>query len=95
MTVQFLIVSMVVGLCFVYSAWSLMPQAGRRAVSTGLLLLPLPDQLAIRLQVNGRKPACGDCDGCDRATAASAFTHVVRFHPPQVRASTCDASHVR
>lgn len=95
MTAQILIVSMVVALCFVYSAWSLMPQAGRRAVATGLLLLPLPDALAKRLQANGRKSACGDCDGCDRSTVASASTHLVRFNPPQVRASTRDASHVR
>jgi hypothetical protein len=93
MTVQFLIVSMVVVLCFVYSVWSLMPQAWRRAVSTGLLLLPLPDLLAIRLRANGRKTACGDCDGCDRASAAPCY--VLRFHPPQARASKCDASNAR
>lgn len=104
MALQSLITSVVVSFCFVYAAWSLMPQAGRRTVSRALLRLPLPMQLTTSLQGMLRTPAGCDCAGCDKATVplvrpvkllttASASTHVLRFHPRKL-ASTRDVPHV-
>lgn len=67
MTAQTLIMSLLVLLCSVYAAWTLMPSAARRALATWLLGLNLPRQLAEPLaKAAAPGSACG-CNGCDRA----------------------------
>ena len=84
MTLQSLIVTVVVGGCFVYAAWTLMPQGVRRMLANGLLRLPLPDQLTATLQQALRASGGCNCSGCDQAPAKpAALTQPLRFHPPQ------------
>ena len=62
-----LLVFTLVSACFVYAAWTLMPQAARRALSTGLLRLPLPQRWSAYLQKMTQAPAGCQCSGCEHA----------------------------
>ena len=68
MALQSLIVFIVVACCFVYAAWTLLPQVARRAAARSLLRLPLPRSLASTLQTAASASASCHCSGCDRAT---------------------------
>jgi hypothetical protein len=92
MDVQSLAVFVVVSCCFVYAAWSLMPQAARRALANGLLHLPLPRQLVFTLRKAASASAGCQCSGCDRAQpevsppggaakGSSSSQQVLVFHP--------------
>jgi hypothetical protein len=89
MALQSLIVSLLVGCCFVYAALNLMPQALRRLLAGALLRLPLPRSFAAYLQKAAQGSAGCGCSGCDQAPAKLAGSvqtpvpseHVVRFHP--------------
>lgn len=93
MTLQTLIVSGLVVSCFIYAAWSLMPQALRRLLAGALLRCPLPRPVAAYLQKAAQASAGCGCSGCDQAPAkrVSPLTppepseHVLRFHPRQRR----------
>ena len=93
MTLQSLIVSGLVGGCFVYAAWNLMPQALRRALAGALLHCPLPRPVAARLQKAAQASADCGCSGCDHAPvkrasppqAPAPSEHVLQFHPRQRR----------
>ena len=82
MTAQTLIVSLLVSLCSVYAAWTLMPAAARRALATWLLGFNLPQPLAKPLaKAAAPGTACG-CSGCDRAApaVASKAVYTVQIH---------------
>ncbi|MEI8031491.1 MAG: hypothetical protein WCH35_17085 [Comamonadaceae bacterium] len=92
MDVQSLAVFVVVSCCFVYAAWSLMPQVARRALANGLLRLPLPQQLAFTLRKAVSASTGCQCSGCDHATAkvdrasggaevSQVASQVLVFHP--------------
>jgi hypothetical protein len=92
MDMQSLAVFVVVSCCFVYAAWSLMPQVARRALANGLLRLPLPQQLVFTLQKAASASSGCQCSGCDRAQpkvsqaggvakASSSSSQVLVFHP--------------
>ena len=84
---QSLIVALLVTVCAVYAAWTLMPAAARRAIATSLLKLPLPAALAGRMrQAATVSSGCG-CDGCDHAPAKPArpAPQVVTFHRSTTR----------
>jgi hypothetical protein len=93
MALQSLIVSLLVGCCFVYAAWNLMPQALRRLLASAVLRLPLPRSLAAYLQKAAQRSAGCGCSGCDQAPAkliepvptTAPSEHVLRFHPRQRR----------
>lgn len=75
MLTQTLVVAVVVAWAGLYAAWTLMPQAARRALARGLLRLPLPDLLADHLRRAAHAvPGCGGCDGCPPASP--------KAHPP-------------
>jgi hypothetical protein len=92
---QSLAVFAVVSFCFVYAAWTLLPQVARRALAKGLLRLPLPQQLAFTLRKAASAPAGCQCSGCDRAQpevsqisqvsgaakVSSSSSQVLVFHP--------------
>jgi hypothetical protein len=69
MDMQSVAVFAVVSCCFVYAAWSLIPQVARRALVNGLMRLPLPRQMAFTLQKTVNASAGCQCSGCDHATA--------------------------
>ncbi len=88
---SFIVWGLVAG-SFIYAAWSLMPQAARRALAKGLLRWPLPRSLAAFLQQAAQAQAGCGCSGCDRApsnikktdrrSAADAATaQPLVFHP--------------
>lgn len=84
MWVQSLIVFFVVACCFVYAAWTLMPQAVRRAMVKGLLRLPLPPPWRPGLQQAASAATACHCSGCDhepRKESSSSTVHVLIFHP--------------
>ncbi len=92
MDMQSFIVWVLVAGSFTYAAWSLMPQAARRALAKGLLRWPLPRSLAAFLQQAAQAQAGCNCSGCDRApsnikkagppsTAQAAATRPLVFHP--------------
>lgn len=66
-----LLVFTLVSACFVYAAWTLLPQAARRALSTGLLHLPLPRRWAAYLQKMKQATALCQCSGCEHAPVTS------------------------
>jgi ferrous iron transport protein B len=69
MTLQWIAVAVIVPLCALYAAWSLMGVALRRAVSARLAAM-LPTAWARRLpQSDAAASACG-CDGCDQPEGA-------------------------
>jgi ferrous iron transport protein B len=84
MTVQWVAVAVIVPLCALYAAWSLMGPAARRRVSTWLATWPLPAAWVRRLrQADTAASACG-CDGCDQAEGTRKeqppMQSVVRVH---------------
>jgi len=92
MPLQSFIVWVLVAGSFTYAAWSLMPQAARRALAKGLLRWPLPRSLAKFLQQAAQAQAGCNCSGCDRApsnikkadkrsAAEAATTQPLVFHP--------------
>ena len=84
MAVQSLIMLTLVGCCFAYAAWTLMPQAARRVLANVLLRLPLPGRLTAGLQQALRASGGCNCSGCDHATAKpDSLTQPLRFHPRQ------------
>ena len=93
MTLQSLTVSLLVGCCFVYAAWNLMPQALRRILAGALLHCPLPRPVAAYLQKAAQGSAGCGCSGCDHAPvkraspvpAPESSEHVLRFQPRQRR----------
>jgi hypothetical protein len=89
MLLQSLIVFMLVTGCFMYAAWTLMPQSVRRLLGRGLLRLPLPEALRSICQKADSAAVGCHCSGCDRATVkrgASQKTEPIAakpvvFHP--------------
>lgn len=66
---QILVAALVAG-ATVYSAWTLMPQAWRRALARQLLRLPALARVgALRAAAAGRSGCAGGCDGCGPAPA--------------------------
>lgn len=86
MTLQTVIVALLVAGSFVYAAWTLLPQAARRALASGLLHLPLPGRWRARLQIVARAAAggCG-CSGCDALPVSAGKPQPVVFHPRSKR----------
>ncbi len=89
---QSLAVFVVVSCCFVYAAWSLMPQVARRTLANGLLRLPLPRQLVFTLRKAASASDRCQCSGCDHAKpevslanggvkVSSSSQQVLVFHP--------------
>ena len=65
MTLQWIAVAVIVPLCALYAAWSLMGATSRRRVAAWLAERPLPAAWQRRLQRSqAAASACG-CDGCD------------------------------
>jgi hypothetical protein len=80
---QTLIVAMLVVACIVYTSWTLMPAAARRALARMLLKLAPPEALAAKLRRAAAASAGCGCDGCDHApakAAPAAAPQVVTFH---------------
>ena len=71
MSLESLLVLALVSACFVYAAWTLMPQAARRALSAGLLHLPLPRRWVAYLQKMKQATALCQCSGCEHAPVRS------------------------
>ena len=69
MGLQSVLVLILVVCSFIYAAWALLPQAGRRILAQGLLRWPLPRAFARFLQQAARAQAGCNCSGCDRAPA--------------------------
>ena len=86
MTLQTVIVALLVAGSFVYAAWTLLPQAARRALASGLLHLPLPGRWRTRLQTVARAAAggCG-CSGCDAVPPPAGKPQPMVFHPRSKR----------
>ena len=77
MLAQSLVVALIVLACTVYAAWTLMPAATRRAMSTAMLKLSLPDVLARPFrQATQSGSGCGGCDHCGDANAPKAVQTV-------------------
>ena len=72
MNFQTVTMGLLVAISFAYAAWTLMPQALRAAVARGLLRLPLPALLRVRLLAAANASAGCGCSGCDKAPALSA-----------------------
>ncbi len=86
MVLQSLLVFLLVTGCFVYAAWSLLPQAARRPLAKGFLRLPLPE--AWRPALEKRLSTFGGChcSGCDHAQPKTGgvkapAAQVLQFHP--------------
>jgi ferrous iron transport protein B len=80
MSWQGLAVALIVPVCALYAAWSLMGAAARRRVGAWLASQPLPVAWRQRLQRGaGDGNACG-CDGCDASGAKAAARAVVHVH---------------
>lgn len=77
MALQSVLVFLVVACCFVYAAWTLMPQSVRRGLANGMLRWPLPPVLRTIVQRGARSSGSCHCDGCDRAPPERALV----FHP--------------
>jgi hypothetical protein len=89
MLAQSIIVALLVAGCTAYAAWRLMPKAGRRALASALLELPLPAAAASFLKKQlVPDNACG-CDGCDAGTAPKSAqlpaAQPITFHPRMKR----------
>ena len=81
-TAQTLLTGLIVLLCALYAAWSLMPRAARRGLAGLLLRLPLPQRLSRRLEKSRVSASgCGSgCGGCDSAAPkAAAPVQIVKF----------------
>lgn len=89
MALQSMLVFLLVTGCFVYAAWSLLPQVARRPLTNGLLRLPLPIAWRAALQKTLSTSGGCHCSGCDHAqpkpqsglTTSSAAAQVLVFHP--------------
>jgi hypothetical protein len=69
---QNLVVGIVVALCAVYAAWTLMPASWRRATAGRLARLPAPARLRAHWQRLAQSaPGCG-CNGCDAGAPGAA-----------------------
>lgn len=86
MTVQSVIVALLVAGSFAYAGWTLLPQAARRALASGLLRLPLPGRWRAYLQTVARAATggCG-CSGCDALPPPAGQPQTVVFHPRSKR----------
>jgi len=78
MAIQSFIVGLIVIACGVYTVWTVMPAAARRALATRLLRVDLPAALAKPLR-KALQPAsaCGGCDNCGDAAPKSAVKPLV------------------
>ncbi len=87
MTLQSLIVFIMVAGCFAYAAWTLLPQAARRALAKGLLRLPLPPSLLSIVEKTASAAAGCQCSGCDQAQPRTSPTaaQALLFHPRKGR----------
>ena len=86
MALQSLLVFLLVAGCFVYAAWTLMPQVARRLTANGLLRLPLPDAWRTALQKTLSTSGGCHCSGCDHAqskagSVKASAPQVLVFHP--------------
>ena len=86
MALQSLLVYSLVAGCFVYAAWTLMPQVARRLTANGLLRLPLPDAWRTALQKTLSTSGGCHCSGCDHALPKAGAVkapapQVLVFHP--------------
>jgi hypothetical protein len=90
MALQSTLVFLLVTGCFVYAAWSLLPQAALRPLSKGLLRLPLPGAWRLFLQNTLSSAGGCHCSGCDHAQPKAGGTkepasQVLVFHPRKRR----------
>lgn len=92
--VQLLIVAPLVAASFVYTAWTLMPAAARRALALRLRRIRvLANWAPLRSAVDDAAPACTGCAGCDDApptrrrdgSAVITLTRKARRRPPWTR----------
>ncbi len=67
MALQSLLVFLLVTGCFVYAAWTLLPQVARRMLVNGLLRLPIPQSWRVALQNTLSTSGGCHCSGCDQA----------------------------
>lgn len=89
MTLQTLIVFFVVGGCFAYAAWTLLPQVARRAMAQTLLRLPLHASVRLSLERAASASGACHCSGCDQGLiqrglqqkAAPNSAQPLVFHP--------------
>ncbi len=86
MALQSLLVYSLVAGCFVYAAWTLMPQVARRSLANALLRLPLPDVWRAALQKSLSTSGGCHCSGCDQAQPKAGgmktpAPQVLVFHP--------------
>ena len=86
MALQSLLVFLLVAGCFVYAAWTLMPQVVRRVLIDALLRLPLPEAGRAALQKSLSTSGGCHCSGCDHAQpkaggVKAAAPQVLVFHP--------------
>jgi hypothetical protein len=83
MNAQLLVVGLLVSGCSLYSAWALMPTAGRRFTARQLLRLPLGPTLKARLARASAASSGCDCSGCDKVVDAKTRgdAQPIRFHP--------------
>jgi hypothetical protein len=85
---QIMIVAAVVGCCFVYAAWALMPASARRWIAAGLLERRIPAFVAEALRPYASASSGCGCDGCDRSAkpkAGRAAATPITFHPRRQR----------
>lgn len=67
---QMLVVAPLVTASFVYTAWTLMPAAARRALAVRLRRVrALANWAPMRRAVEGTAPTCAGCAGCSDARA--------------------------
>ncbi len=85
---QILIVAVVVGLCFVYAIWALLPASARSWIARALLERRPPAFLANALRPYTRAASGCGCNGCDppgRAAPAASGARPIVFHPRRQR----------
>jgi ferrous iron transport protein B len=88
---QSLLVGLLVAACFVYAAWTLMPQMARRALATGLLRLPIPSSVSAYFARVAQTSSGCNCSGCERASVKQGLINrrdatapqPLVFHPRQ------------
>lgn len=84
MVVQALIVATLVGCCFAYAVWTLLPAAARRPLASSLLRLPLPHRLVENLRQAAQNSTPCNCAGCEHAPSkAPSLVQPLLFHPPK------------
>lgn len=65
---QSLLVGLLVAACFVYAAWTLLPQLARRALAIGLLRLSLPSSVSAYFARVAQASSGCNCSGCERGS---------------------------